>query len=58
MFTKIMKLIESKTITLFILVKLQDIFEIGKKNGKKRFLIICFVHQILKFSQFKFSDFF
>ena len=35
MFGKIMKLIESKTISLFILVKLQDIFEIEKKNGKK-----------------------
>jgi len=35
MLRKIMKLIESKTISLFILVKLQDIFEKEKKNGKK-----------------------
>jgi hypothetical protein len=35
MLRKIMKLIESKTISLFILVKLQDIFEIEKKKWNK-----------------------
>ena len=37
MLRKIMKLIESKTISLFILVKLQDIFEIEKKMEKNDF---------------------